>query len=54
MERKVEDMKRFARQAIQEFHWSVNDFMETDFYELIEIMQAKSEEDMPVDPTTLG
>ncbi|MEY8701024.1 hypothetical protein AALH12_07540 [Streptococcus ferus] len=47
-------MRRFAQKAIQEFHWSVNEFMETDFYELMEIMQAKSEEEMPVDPTALG
>lgn len=54
MEHRVEDMRRFAKEAIQEFHWSVNEFMETDFFELVEIMQAKSKEEMPVDPTQIG
>nr|DAI03707.1 MAG TPA: hypothetical protein [Caudoviricetes sp.]DAR74765.1 MAG TPA: hypothetical protein [Caudoviricetes sp.]DAX36301.1 MAG TPA: hypothetical protein [Caudoviricetes sp.] len=46
-------MKIIAKKSIQGFGWTLDQYYETDYYELMKILNAKEEEDRMVDPTSL-
>jgi hypothetical protein len=38
------------KQAVIYFHWSMQDFDDSDYYEMCNMMAARDEKDRPVDP----
>lgn len=46
-------MKRVKKNALLNFGWTIDEIDEADYFELLDIMSAKDEEDQEVDPMTL-
>lgn len=38
------------KQAVIYFHWSIQDFDDADYFEMLEMMSARETKDRPVDP----
>ena len=53
LENRIEDLKTIAKKSIQGFGWTLDQYYDTDYYELMKILNAKEEEDRMVDPTSL-
>ena len=53
LENRIEDLKIIAKKSIQGFGWTLDQYYDTDYYELMKILNAKEEEDRMVDPTSL-
>ncbi|OIK89941.1 hypothetical protein, partial [Oenococcus oeni] len=49
----LEDYNLFAKNAMQYWHWGLDEFFDTDYYELIEVMSAKEKKDRVQDPMNL-
>lgn len=49
----VEDFDLFAKNALMNLHWSLDQFYDTDYFELMEVLNAKEEKDRLVDPLSL-
>ncbi|MCT2909518.1 hypothetical protein EFT87_12740 [Schleiferilactobacillus harbinensis] len=45
-----EDFRWSKKQAVIYFHWSLKDFDDADYYEMLEMMSAKDKKDRIVDP----
>lgn len=50
MQNQLEDFRWSKKQAVVYFHWSLRDFDEADYFEMLEMMSAKDKKDRPVDP----
>lgn len=50
LKNQLEDFRLSKKQAVVYFHWSLNDFDEADYFEMLEMMSARDEKDRPVDP----
>ncbi|MDN5269526.1 MAG: hypothetical protein [Bacteriophage sp.] len=46
-------MKLIAKQALSAYGWTLEEYYETDFYDLMNILGAKEVKDRPVDPMSL-
>lgn len=46
-------MKRVKKNALLNFGWTIDEIDEADYFELLDIMSAKDEEDQEVDPMSL-
>lgn len=46
----LEDFRWSKKQAVVYFHWSLADFDEADYFEMLEMMSAKDKKDRIVDP----
>lgn len=46
----LEDFRWSKKQAVVYFHWSLNDFDDADYYEMLEMMSAKDKKDRLIDP----
>lgn len=49
----LQDFRWMKKQAVMYFHWSMQDFDEADYYEMLEMMSAKDKKDRPVDPAIM-
>ncbi|WP_180368105.1 hypothetical protein [Oenococcus oeni] len=49
----MEDFNLFAKNSMQYWHWGLDEFFDTDYYELMEVMNAKKPEDRVQDPMKL-
>lgn len=50
----LEDFRLFAKHAIQNLHWSLEDFMNADFYELQAVLGAEEVKERVQDPLALA
>ena len=50
LKNRLEDFRWSKKQAVVYFHWSLKDFDEADYYEMLEMMSAKDKKDRIVDP----
>lgn len=50
LKNQLEDFRWSKKQAVVYFHWSLKDFDEADYFEMLEMMSAKDKKDRPVDP----
>lgn len=50
LENQLEDFRWSKKQAVVYFHWSLADFDDADYYEMLEMMSAKDKKDRPIDP----
>ncbi|MFT8762067.1 MAG: hypothetical protein ABF857_12510 [Lacticaseibacillus paracasei] len=41
------------KQAVVYFHWSMQDFDDADYFEMLEMMSAKDKKDRPIDPAVM-
>lgn len=53
LENGIENLKLIAKRSIQGFGWTLEQYYDTDYYELMKILNAKEEENRMVDPTSL-
>ena len=50
LKNRLEDFRLTKKQAAMYFHWSMQDYDDADYYELLEMMSARETKDRPVDP----
>ncbi|MFT8581109.1 MAG: hypothetical protein ABF743_07105 [Schleiferilactobacillus perolens] len=50
LENQLQDFRWSKKQAVVYFHWSLQNFDSADYYEMLEMMSAKSKKDRPIDP----
>ncbi|EFD87505.1 hypothetical protein ACFIUV_08370 [Oenococcus oeni] len=53
MTNELEDFDLFAKNALTNLHWSLDEFYETDYFELITVLNAKEKKERVVDPLEL-
>ncbi|AVI94109.1 putative Phage protein [Oenococcus oeni] len=53
LKNQLEDFNLFAKNSMQYWHWGLMEFFETDYYDLMEVMNAKKPEDRIQDPMDL-
>lgn len=53
LKNQLEDFRWMKKQAVMYFHWSMQDFDEADYYEMLEMMSAKDKKDRPIDPAIM-
>jgi hypothetical protein len=50
LKNQLEDFRLSKKQAVVYFHWSLTDFDDADYFEMLEMMSARDKKDRPVDP----
>ncbi|MFY4506475.1 hypothetical protein ACJ8L9_06550 [Lacticaseibacillus rhamnosus] len=53
LENQVQDFRWMKKQAVMYFHWSIQDFDDADYFEMLEMMSAKDKKDRPIDPAIM-
>lgn len=53
LENQLQDFRWMKKQAVMYFHWSMQDFDDADYFEMLEMMSAKDKKDRPVDPAIM-
>lgn len=53
LENQVQDFRWMKKQAVMYFHWSMQDFDDADYFEMLEMMSAKDKKDRPIDPAIM-
>lgn len=53
LKNQLEDFRWSKKQAVVYFHWSLKDFDDADYFEMLEMMSAKDKKDRPVDPAIM-
>lgn len=53
LENQLQDFRWMKKQAVMYFHWSMQDFDDADYFEMLEMMSAKDKKDRPIDPAIM-
>ncbi|AWR92443.1 hypothetical protein DMC16_15655 [Lacticaseibacillus paracasei] len=53
LENQLQDFRWTKKQAVMYFHWSLQDFDDADYFEMLEMMSAKDKKDRPIDPAVM-
>ena len=53
LENQLQDFRLMKKQAVMYFHWSMQDFDDADYFEMLEMMSAKDKKDRPIDPAIM-
>lgn len=53
LKNQLEDFDVYARDALMNMHWTADQFDDTDYYRLMQIVGAKDPKDREVDPLAL-
>lgn len=53
LKNQLEDFRWSKKQAVVYFHWSLKDFDDADYFEMLEMMSAKDKKDRPIDPAIM-
>lgn len=53
LENQLQDFRWMKKQAVMYFNWSMQDFDDADYFEMLEMMSAKDKKDRPIDPAIM-